>query len=711
MAEDGKRVEVRMGSFSCTIEGYDDPVDKLKEVMSLVQRMVSETPALVDVSAEVDNAEVQEALDTEPVRVRNTSEDGDQTTAREAPKDEPEAAPEPEQPKGKSETDGEFTLAAADAADRIRTPKAEDAAPPSPEPDPFKDVVAEDAAARAATETADAKVVDTPPAPDIADTARTDDTPAAPADPTPPPSTDTEDTTTEAPTTASAAPLRTPAADSTKSGRKLYGMGRFAASIAAGRNRKTARRDVDEPQADPQDTTEAAETPSDDFRIKPVVVPDPAPEDTALRVQPDTPDDDDLADLNDDVSVNIFASDLQYDAPTREEPVWGQDTSDTDTADATADHHDAGPASDEFADFDQDPQDNASAFAATDVFDTPDRPDPAPEAITDTDADTNLFRSPDLGTNDADAEVIPPESTNDQADGREPGKGSSGSKVGNVFRSLFGAKGRDTATEATPPEPEPERVSEKTVAEDAEEPFTNIFASDGDEAARSAPVVDNDLRPAPADDYDVTPTTTTAEFVEVHEPAADLRATEPEDAIVNIFANDADEAPLELRAERGPAPEAPRYVDTTEPPQPEQTDDGTPNRFGALLDRLQSERDEPATPLMAAPGETADAPSDASPEAAGVTAAELAELAGASSVSDLLAASAAWLTLTNGKLRFTRRDVMDVFDGLPGDHPKTLEARIKGYGKLVRSGTLVLIDDGQFALAQTERDRFSGLLS
>ena len=50
----------------------------------------------------------------------------------------------------------------------------------------------------------------------------------------------------------------------------------------------------------------------------------------------------------------------------------------------------------------------------------------------------------------------------------------------------------------------------------------------------------------------------------------------------------------------------------------------------------------------------------------------------------------------------TRREVMEVFDTIPGDHPKTLEARIKGFGKLVRSGTLILIDDGVFAMAQNE---------
>ena len=89
---------------------------------------------------------------------------------------------------------------------------------------------------------------------------------------------------------------------------------------------------------------------------------------------------------------------------------------------------------------------------------------------------------------------------------------------------------------------------------------------------------------------------------------------------------------------------------------------------------------------------------------------ELSQRAGSESVSDLLAASAAWLTLAEGKTRFSRRDVMDVFEQIDGDHPRTLEARIKGYGRLVRSGMLVLVDDGVFAMAQTERDRFQTIL-
>jgi hypothetical protein len=51
-----------------------------------------------------------------------------------------------------------------------------------------------------------------------------------------------------------------------------------------------------------------------------------------------------------------------------------------------------------------------------------------------------------------------------------------------------------------------------------------------------------------------------------------------------------------------------------------------------------------------------------------------------------------------------------VFETIPGDHPKTLEARIKGFGKAVRNGQLVAIGDGVFGLARTQLERFESVL-
>ena len=48
-------------------------------------------------------------------------------------------------------------------------------------------------------------------------------------------------------------------------------------------------------------------------------------------------------------------------------------------------------------------------------------------------------------------------------------------------------------------------------------------------------------------------------------------------------------------------------------------------------------------------------------------------------VADLMVSAAAWMVLIQGQTAFTRREVIDVFEGIPGEHSKTLEARIKGF--------------------------------
>ena len=94
----------------------------------------------------------------------------------------------------------------------------------------------------------------------------------------------------------------------------------------------------------------------------------------------------------------------------------------------------------------------------------------------------------------------------------------------------------------------------------------------------------------------------------------------------------------------------------------------------------------------------------------GYTAASLAEKAKADKVSELMVSAAAFMVLIRGQGRFTRRDVLDVFETIPGDHEKTLEAQIKGFGKAVRNGQLVMIEDGVFGLSRAELDRFQDLL-
>lgn len=94
----------------------------------------------------------------------------------------------------------------------------------------------------------------------------------------------------------------------------------------------------------------------------------------------------------------------------------------------------------------------------------------------------------------------------------------------------------------------------------------------------------------------------------------------------------------------------------------------------------------------------------------GLSAADLAGRAGAKSVPELMLASAAWMVLMQGQTSFTRRDVLDVFETIPGDHENTPEARIKGFGKAVRNGQMVMTGDGIFGLSRSEVERFQSLL-
>ena len=92
------------------------------------------------------------------------------------------------------------------------------------------------------------------------------------------------------------------------------------------------------------------------------------------------------------------------------------------------------------------------------------------------------------------------------------------------------------------------------------------------------------------------------------------------------------------------------------------------------------------------------------------TAADLAGKIAAESVPDLMVSAAAWMVLFKGQTTFSRKDVLGVFDAMPGDHAKSLEARIKGFGKAVRNGQLVMIEDGVFGLSRKELKRFQDVL-
>jgi hypothetical protein len=76
---------------------------------------------------------------------------------------------------------------------------------------------------------------------------------------------------------------------------------------------------------------------------------------------------------------------------------------------------------------------------------------------------------------------------------------------------------------------------------------------------------------------------------------------------------------------------------------------------------------------------------------------------GAASLPDLLEASAAFATIMRGQVRFSRRDIMVALDEIGPNKDYTQEARIKSFGKLLRKGSIVRVDDGKFALSRAAR--------
>ena len=76
---------------------------------------------------------------------------------------------------------------------------------------------------------------------------------------------------------------------------------------------------------------------------------------------------------------------------------------------------------------------------------------------------------------------------------------------------------------------------------------------------------------------------------------------------------------------------------------------------------------------------------------------------GAQSLQDLLEASAAFVSIVDGKAKFSRRDVMLVLNDIGLDKEYTPEARLKSFRKLLTSGAIVRAEDGMFAISHATR--------
>ncbi|MEM0922828.1 MAG: hypothetical protein AAGI13_07260 [Pseudomonadota bacterium] len=308
-------------------------------------------------------------------------------------------------------------------------------------------------------------------------------------------------------------------------------------------------------------------------------------------------------------------------------------------------------------------------------------------------------------------------------------------------------------TEAEAPEPEPATAMEAVTAPEPE--FTPEPASEPEIAEEPAPALEPEQEPetiaeAVTEDlrdqaFETAPEAAPEAVPDTGQNAVEMVPEAPATPI-NIFApppGQAETAPKELAQATAteihpgaaPDPAAPINIFAPPPgasdaPSAEATNAASPPASEAAVRNPSSiftapggaapggsRQDELETSyrsstMMGAPGDPSvgETGGDTSKDRE-IEPGDLATASGAESVPELLTASAAYLTLVKDQNRFTRREVMTIFDALPGAHPRSLEARIKGYGKLVRNGQLVLVGDGLFALSQEERDRHSAALN
>ena len=688
MADAAKKVEVRFGAFACTIEGYDDPVAQMREVLGMMQRMISETPALAE-AAEFDPDQVKDALkgsgeDPSPgVVVIRSNEAVD-------PADQAEdASTEDLATTDISDVTAEPSLHSDGDADHGKGFEEAPVAESSPEE--AKTSYGTGGLAAAAT----AAVAGT----GLAAMAKKLTGEAERAE-------DAYDDLR-----SSAIETSDDLSDQVDDG--VADLGSRVAHAAEEAEAEVSQTLTDDAE-DLTETTEEALDSVSSFVGEPQTVDPSTPIDAVPGSQP-VPED--------SAALNIFAAPAattseaspqpieygvdgapqQDDQPEpetfAEQPVVVSEAPNIFAAPATeadAVSTAAVSASDDFAESAVSAVQDVAEDIATDASEEIQNLEPAMadtatpiEEAADTAETVNIFAaSAPLAAdvpNDAD-EPIPFEVKSDIGSARYEESVPVAEEVPAepaemVTENVVDAPAAPrTFNIFAPPTPEPSPLEDVSVA--PEQPVSAVqILSETEIASPTMPEAVGDA-----------PVGTTADVLEQQQAEAPS---------INIFAAEPDieqPTPNPVGPVHPPMTEA--VPDTTETVVKQDKPADTGGTFSALLKRVQG------SSLMGAPGENDQVQAEPPTVDTQISATDLAQRSGANQVSDLLASSAAWLTLVREKPRFTRREVMEIFDTLPGDHPKTLEARIKGFGKLVRSGTLILIDDGVFAMAQTERDRY-----
>jgi len=591
MAENPKRVDLRVGNFACSIQGFKNPVKPLGEVLSTLQSALAETPELAGAGIAIDAGEIEALagkiaagngvaaddveVTTGLIIVCRTAEGADGITGETANESADESA---------DESPDESTGVPLDA----------EAAEPAPEENAERatgslgilDIgdTAVDAALDAASEAlegidsdagepdaGDEKVVTFPQASDP----HSVNTPSSARD-----EAHIHDNA-ESAALRSGDPYVRELVERVE--RINAGAGQADARSSNGDDFAELRQHAG-PDAAREDAEQAA-------------VPAPVmPALESIFAAPEATEESEVAEVAEE---NIFAA-----------PEAAVETAVAETPDdqvvALAEDQDAdagtagGPAIDESSD--DDTPDEAA----------PEMPEPAVENEDRPDADINIFTAPD-----ATPETAP-----------------------------------ETAPETTPDEQE--------TAPEPDKPDTNIFATpDGQDSEPEAG--------APGDD--------------------DLKARF--DSLVERYRG--------MEYDLDPAPDS-ATPESIEPPgtgtaYAMESDAGTGIDTG--IEHGTGNDDSPSGETVA--GETVTAPAEGrAPDDASL--ARLVQASGAESSAELLACAAAWLHLVGGRKSFARREVIEVFDRIEGEHDRSPEARIRAFGSLVRSGNIVKVGDGEFAL-------------
>ena len=674
MADSRKRVDVRLGAFACSIEGYDDPAEQFERILSLVRQAAEASPAFADTALRLEPGAIDTLSGSLDEKAEDTSgliivrQDAEAGMAAE------EVAPE-DTPAEEVELVRAAASAEADEADFVK-------AAVSPEPDE------------------DELVTESVGSSEEAEFATFDERTTAEPEPELPRTEPDLAEETDDPWDAPPSEVAEPTAKAATQSDNVW------ANAPADTAQAEAQEHRPEPNFEAREASAELEPGQDDLKVPDEhYKPEPEPEVQTLSSAPV----DDFAGLR-----SIFGTPPQRQA--REDLDEPKGRAEQFLARAAAANIFAAP---------DDAQSEAS-YAQSDIAPSnPDEPDAsiAPIATLDTLSDRpNIFADPEV---------------------QEP-----------ALRSIFADPVGDLPDHAPslePPEPAPSPETYQSVQEtdqgasfgtsalvyeqdEKPSPLTNIFGSPEPAEVSDPPLnapEDTDTEspeqePAAASDsgwnmFGAPPASDRTDSSDVGEsrqpsfaapsdaqtgrrplfgrpkgtPAKETGPTSPEDEHI------ADSAPSSASA-----PE-----DVTEPEAFSPLSDD-PTMFRNFSERLaRGQTDE----MIGAPGtpEQNDLEAQPAPKAdQGVqSAAALAASAGAISVPELLAASAAWLTIAENTDRFTRRQVMGVFDTIPGDHPRTLEARIRGYGELVRNKTVVLVDDGYFALSDAERERYRQVMS